>query len=239
VLLFFLPACVDLLAKPGDAGDTGAAVATASLYVNSGSTLYTWDTDVLDTVLVGGFWSVTDDAPIAEMLDIAIDPDGHLYGAEDRSLYRIDAVDATCTLVTTLPTTGTGLTFLPDGRLVVGGESLQTVDLDTGATTEIIPAGVYATSGDLVGIPQGTVQWTVTGTTSDQWVSVDPDTGAATLLGDVGASTLWGVAYADYTLYAFGSDGNVWTVDPVTGEGTLVASSIVSFYGATTNPVEW
>lgn len=52
-------------------------------------------------------------------------------------------------------------------------------------------------------------------------------------------SSLWGVAYAEDTLYAFSADGTSWEINPATGAGTLVRTDSVGWYGATTNPVSW
>lgn len=239
LLLVVLVGCPDV-GKPGsDTGDTDIEVATADLYVHSGEILYTWDLETQSATHVGAFHDASTGTALSGVLDIAIDPSGQLYAAIEDQLYRVDAVDAGCTPDQVLPEDGTGLTFLADGRLVVGGEALVAIDLTTGTSEELVPAGTYTTSGDIVGVPQGTLGWTVRGETSDDWVSVDPDSLVATRLGPIGASQLWGVAYADYQLYAFGSDGSVWIVDPVTGAGTLVTISTMSFYGATTNPLTW
>ncbi|MFN7145366.1 MAG: hypothetical protein ACK4YP_16455, partial [Myxococcota bacterium] len=171
--------------------------------------------------------------------DIAIDADGRVFAASGNAIFRVDAASGDCTLETRVNDTGTGLTVLPDGRLLVAGASLTAWDLATGSAEVIVPAGGFATSGDVVAVPDGTVHWSVLGGSSDQWVVVDPATGTVTPRGPTGASGLWGVAYAEGALLAFGSGGAVFQVDSDSGHGTLVATTAIPFYGATTNPVTW
>ena len=97
----------------------------------------------------------------------------------------------------------------------------------------------YETSGDLVGLPDGYLYWTVLGGTNDELVRVDPVTGAAFWVGAVAGSRLFGLGYDDGTLYAFSSDGSILSIDPTTAATTVVSSDTTSWWGATTNPVVW
>jgi outer membrane protein assembly factor BamB len=248
-VILVLAGCVDSVAlgKATDSGaqstdDTGEHVglahAAAPIYVNTGESLYTWDIDAKTASWIGRFETL-DGVGLSDMVDIAIDSEGALYGAIGTTLYRIDAEDARCEADRSLSTSGTGLTFAGDGRLVVAGGALVAVDLGTGVEEELVADGTWATSGDVVGVPEGTLEWSVRGDGGDTWVSVDPSLGVATERGAVGASSLWGVAYAEGTVFAFSGDGYVYTVDPATGAGTFVVDAALSFYGAATNPVTW
>lgn len=246
ILLCLLGACggaeVKLDGTSDPAGSTPTdttepAPATAPIYAHTAEALYTWD-PVAGPRWLGAF--VDDDGnDVVGMTDIAIDADGALYGAWYSSLYRVDAETAACSYVRELPDAGTGLTFLPDGRLLVAGMSMVALDLATGATETLVATNEWATSGDMVAVPDGSIQWSVILPDSDGWVRVEPDLGSADLVGRVGADALWGVAYADDTLYAFAADGGVWRVDGATGAGTFLAQENLSWYGATTNPVSW
>lgn len=247
-MILGLVGCIDSVAlgKGGDTagggGDTaevvGLAHASAPIYVNTGSSLYAWDLDAMEADYLAPF--VTEDGVgLSEVVDIAIDQHGVIYGAEGSTLYRIDAENGTCVSWGPLPTSGTGLTFDGDGRLVVAGSALVAIDLTTGDQETLVADGSWTTSGDVVGIPSGTLEWSVRGTEGDVWVSVDPVGGAATEVGSVGASSLWGVAYASSTIFAFSGDGYVFSIDPASGAGTFLVDAGLRFYGATTNPVTW
>lgn len=220
------------------AGPVGLAHAAEPIYVHTGDTLYTWDLDTQQASRLGRFETL-DGVNITGMVDIAIDEDGVMYGAEGTTLYRIDAEDARCDRYGPLTTRGTGLTFAGDGRLVVAGEALVAMDLGTGVEETLVEAGTWTTSGDVVGVPSGTLEWSVRGDAGDEWVSFDPSTNVGSTIGAVGASSLWGVAYAEGELYAFSGDGYVYIVDPASGAGTFVVDGGLSFWGATTNPVTW
>ena len=233
-----LPACTQSDPKDSGAADSAPAPATALVYLHGEAGLYTWS-EADGAALVGTFHDAKSTSVLPVMTDIAIDGDGALYAAADTALYRVDATNGACTPVTTLPDAGTGLTFLPDGRLLVAGTTLTVVDLATATSEPLLADSPYATSGDVVAVPDGSIHWSVVLGASDGWVRVDPTAGTATLVGEVGASRLWGVAYADGTLYAFSADGTSLAVDPTTGVGTLLRSDTEPWYGATTNPVRW
>jgi len=250
VFFFLLCACstaqVKLEDTPKDTGSdstteptnpTEPPPATAPIYANHGGALYTWDP--VDGVEWIGDFTDPDGLALSGFADIAIDAEGALYGAISSALYRIDPETAACTYERSLPDSGTGLTFLPDGRLLVGGMSLVAVDLATGDSETLVATNEWATSGDMVAVPDGSIHWSVILPGTDGWVRVDPDLGSAELVGEVGAAQLWGVAYAEDTLYAFASDGGVLEVDGSTGIGTRIATESVGWYGATTNPVSW
>lgn len=240
VLLLLLAACSQKSVGLGDDSGVDTSVpppATAPIYVHDAGTLYTWSPTAGPSV-VGPFVDASG-APIGTVADIAIDADGQLFGAVEGTLHRIDAATGVASVEAALPDRGTGLTVLPDGRLLVAGSALTALDLATGASETLVAAGAYTTSGDVVAVPDGSVHWSVGGAAGDDWVVVDPGTGATERRGSVGVSALWGVAWADETLYAFAADGGVYAVDGATGAGTLVRADAVSYYGATTNPVRW
>lgn len=239
VTLVTLTACGSSVKLGDGPDDTGPPAATAPIYVHSADTLYTWDPDDAEPMSVGAFHDRESGEAPGTFADIAIDAAGALYGAVGGALYRIDPTDAATDPWGSLPDGGTGLTFLPDGRLLVAGAALTAVDLDDGATETLYPAGTWSTSGDVVAVPDGTVHWSCAGASGDDWVVFDPGDGTATRLGAVGASNLWGVAYARDRLYGFDASGVIWEIDGDTGAGAEVQSTSVSFYGATTNPIEW
>jgi hypothetical protein len=60
--------------------------------------------------------------------------------------------------------------------------------------------------------------------------------GDATLIGDVGFDSIWGLAIANNVLYGYTSNRLQIIIDPTTGKGTfdrLVTGTIGQIYGAT------
>ncbi|MEN0065182.1 MAG: hypothetical protein AAGA48_23765 [Myxococcota bacterium] len=107
---------------------------------------------------------------------------------------------------------------------------LFAIDPDTGA---------YDTSGDLVGLPDGFLYWTVRGEPNDQLVKVDPLTGATFLVGPIDEAKLFGLGYAEGALFGFGEEGPIVRIDPKTAETTELRRDGTAWWGATTNPVKW
>ena len=225
----------------GDTGDTvlvpdTGEVATEAVYINTDSTLYSFDPATGVAMRIGDFLEGRE--PVAGgMTDIAISLDGIMYGGSFDALYRINPSTGECTFVATLDDTMTGLTFVSDGRLVGAGEAVSFVDTRTGRLTTLVPGGEYSTSGDIIGLPDGMLYWTVTG--GDQLVQVDPDSGDTRRRGTIGVSAIYGLGYAYGDLYGFTSAGEIVTIDPTTGRPGSTEALSGRWWGATTNPVLW
>jgi hypothetical protein len=223
----------------GGTGDTAPPAASAPIYVHADATLYTWSPGDAEPVEIGAFHDRNTSAALGGITDIAIDADGALFGVIGAGLFRIDPTDAAMDAVGNVPDGSNGLTFLPDGRLLVAGSALVAVDLDSGATEAVYTGGEWSSSGDVVAIPDGTVHWSCVGSSTDRWVIFDPTDGSATLAGDTSAVYLWGVAYADDQIFAFDAHGGIWEIDGTTGASTRIITTSISYAGATTNPIEW
>jgi hypothetical protein len=224
---------------PVDEHDTGVPAATADAYANTASELYSFDSSKRTVKKIGDFEN-RHGTNCTWMTDIAINLAGEMYGICDDRIVRIDPTDAGFVKVVDLPSrlsAAVGLTFLPDGKLVVSQDRVETYDLATGTWTTLVDGG-FDTSGDIIGLPDGYLYWTVTG--GDALVRIDPSTGATTEVGSLGVTQVWGLGYADGELFGFESQGKLFTVDPGTGKATYVKDTRASgFYGATTNPVTW
>lgn len=218
-----------------DTGDTGE-VATEAVYINTDTTLYSFDPSTGVATRIGDFLEGRDPVP-GGMTDIAISLDGIMYGGSFEALYRINPSTGECTFVATLNDTMTGLTFVSDGRLVGAGDAVSFVDTRTGRLTTLVPTGEYSTSGDIIGLPDGMLYWTVTG--GDQLVQVDPDSGDTRRRGTIGVSAIYGLGYAYGELYGFTSAGEIVTIDPTTGRPGSTDTLAGRWWGATTNPVLW
>jgi len=191
--------------------------------------------------------------------DIAFSPTNQLYVIGFTNLYSADINNGHATLIGSLGQSNVqmnGLLFGANGTLYASGiagpvgtvsqetNALFTVNTATGAATQVgnsavsTPTGQHLVSaGDLAflnGTLYESVNNGVSGTLSDL-VSLDPTTGAATLIGQIVSDpNMFGLVEANGTLY--GVDGtNLYTINPTTGAGTLVGpiSGIGSANGAT------
>lgn len=227
-----------------DTADTGepldvGEIAMAPVYANSSDTLYEVEPTRGELTEVGQFHQGS--TVVEYFVDIAIDMAGHMYGGTFDALYRIDPVTAAVTEVCSFGVDMTALTFTSAGQLVAGGAStIELVDVDTCAVEVLVSGSIYETSGDLVGLPDGYLYWTVWGTTGDDLVRVDPTSGAQTYVGPIGVDRLFGLGYDGGQLYGFSSEGEIVRVPPGGGVSEITAiSSTLSWWGATTNPVTW
>ena len=221
---------------PPEEPDTGTA--TEPVYLNTASMLYAFDPATATASVIGEFRQAQN--VVNDMTDIAIDLSGRMYGVSFDVLYRIDATTAEVTPVGHLGVDDcNGLTFVSDGTLVaVAGTSVMSVDTTTGASS-LMAVTSYTSSGDIVGLPDGYLYWSVSGWGSDSLVRVDPATGGASNLGSTSESSLWGLGYAYGELWAFSASGKAHVLDATDG-GVLRTESVAgSWYGATTNPVLW
>ena len=137
----------------------------------------------------------------------------------------------------------TALTFTSAGELFIGTENtLQILDIDTCSLRSLIEESTYETSGDIVGLPDGYLYWSVRGgwDQDDQLVRVNPSTGEEAWIGHLGESRLYGMGYANEELFGFSGSGTIVGVDPETGHSQEVEQyEDFSWWGATTNPVVW
>ncbi len=226
-------------ADTGDSGivvvpDTGE-VATEAVYVNTATTLFSFDPNTGVATRIGTF--TEGGRAVTSMTDIAIDLDGIMFGGSYDALYRINPNTAECRFVAYLDDEMTGLTFVSDGRLVGAGAGVSFVDTTNGRLTPLVSPGQYDTSGDIIGLPDGMLYWTVTG--GDGLVQVDPNTGTARRRGTVGVTAVYGLGYAYGELYGFTSGGQVITIDASSGRSTGEDPLVGGWWGATTNPVLW
>jgi hypothetical protein len=223
-------------------------------YANSDLVLYHVDLVGRALVRIGPF-------EIGEnMTDIAVSPDGQVFGISETAFYAVDAGDGHGTRLAPLEACGTfgvALTFGPDGTLYAGDFNGAFCRIDVSVTPpDVIRVGDLgddlALAGDLVAVADGTLYGTAydtsTPATQDDnlLVRIDPASGTATRLAGtrIGWGRLFGVGYDVGTVFAFTHDGTgeVVTVDPLTGAGTLYATftdpasgSGIAFAGAGVN----
>lgn len=235
-----------------DSGDTGLEedsgggtvidtadpeVALEPVYINSGSTLYAYDPVARSATVIGEF----KESGVREtgMTDIAIDLSGHMYGVAYTELYRINPTTAVITHVGTLDDSTNALTFVSDGTLIAAGDGgIMIVDPANMKQSKLGCRG-YVSSGDIVGLPDGYLYWSVEAGTNDDLVRVDPSNGVCSRLGGIGAGGVFALGYANGELYGFTSQNKVVVIDAGTGRATRTDPLTGSWWGATTNPVLW
>jgi len=207
------------------------------VYAHSNRQLYRIATDTLEIEPVG---SIRFSDGINQMTDLAIDREGRMIGISFREVYSVDPDTAEATLLATLDRAFNGLSFVPRGQ----GETLVGTALDgtvwevnpeTGVTTELGAFGNdIGSSGDVVGVfDLGTLatarrdDWS-----SDHLVRVDPQTGVATDIAELGVTNVWGLGFWNDRLFGFAETGEFIVIDAVTGETELVENTGIAWWGA-------
>jgi len=253
----FLVACGDEGGKfntgPGPDEDGGASVwpdaelittpakpyeASQTMYSHSGDTLFRIDPEQLNVVTVGAFWP---NAP--HMTDLAVTPDGRLYAISNNNLFEVDGITAEVTWVAKVPgQINVALTFDKDGTLLAADKSggVRRIDPQSGQVTEI---GVYGdgmgSSGDLVGLSDGRlydVNDVGSAKSNNELIIVSPVSGQATRVGSIGFRMVWGLSFWGGTLYGFTRNGDFLSIDPASGQGTLIHGYAHEFWGAAVTP---
>jgi streptogramin lyase len=209
------------------------AIAATPIYsaANLTGNLYTTDSATAATTLVGN----TGIAPF----DIAFSPSGQLYGLDaGTALYQIDPNTAAATYVGATGAFINGLDFRATGVLYgTGQDSLYTIDTTTGFATLVgSNGGLYQSAGDIAFAPDDSLFMT---TDTNLLVQLNPLTGAATLIGAIGFTDVYGIDFIGNALFAITSGGQLLTVNTTTGAGTLVTPATTGFLngGSSVNPV--
>jgi hypothetical protein len=176
-----------------------------------------------------------------EMTDIALDELGQMVGISFGSLYQVDPETADCTYVADLDRDFNGLSYLPapgGGERLVGAAldgTLWVLDPQSGSSTSLGQfGGSLGSSGDLVFVTGLGAYATATSfdSGSDLLVRVDPDTGAADVVGETGFTNIWGLGFWGSRFYGFTDEGDFLLIDPQSGAAQLQEGGSVPWYGA-------
>jgi hypothetical protein len=203
---------------------------TAGGYAVSDSTLYSFE------VPSGALASIGPTG--ASMYDIALHPNGTLYGVDSvGGLYTIDVTTGNATLLVSLSgdSDANALEATPDGTLYGATEEgeLFTIDPQTGVTTDVLTyPDDLTSSGDLAAI--GSLLYaSASGTgSSDELLVIDPASGSASVVGSIGFQCVYGLASYAKSLFGFTCGGDIVSIDTTTGAGTVVATGGPEYYGA-------
>lgn len=216
------------------------------VYAHSDTTLYAVDPRTNAFSTVGTFTFPSGDTNSHTMTDLAVDASGNVVCTSANALWQVNPNTALCTLMTTLPSghSFVGLTYVPVGVLdpaqevLVGGAtdgSYWQININTGAVTQLgqFQDG-WQLSGDIVSIAGGQTWATVrrSSDSDDSLATLDPTSGALTILGDTHHESIFGLAYWRTTLYGFTHDGEFLTINSETGEAHVVSTPVMQFSGA-------
>ncbi len=156
------------------------------------------------------------------MTDIAFDSEGGLWGISFTDLYRINPQTAETTLIGSHHIQqGNALVFGSNGTLYgAGGGSfnLFSIDTQTGTASSLGTTG-HLSAGDLA-FYHGELYLS---STQSKLIRIDlNDNAHGTVVGDLGFSSVYGLATADNdTLYGI-SSSKIFSVDGTTGVGTEI-----------------
>ncbi|MDB4954545.1 MAG: Peptidyl-prolyl cis-trans isomerase [Myxococcales bacterium] len=259
ILLVVVAACASRRELGNGGGDAGSGTipdagggnfpdafgGTVYVYAHTSSTLYKVDPDTLAITMVGAFqWPAS--TGMDQMTDIAVDKNGAIIGVSFGAVYKVNALTAECTLLSTgLQGSFNGLSFVPADMLGLTGDDIlvgthndddivNRIDPMTGTATQVGHMGsAFMSSGDLVAVAGfGTVQTTL-GAPHDVLSRLAPQTFAAMPIGtSTGQNQIWGVAYWKGKVFGFTQTGQFLTIDPTTGVATVVQSGGPEWWGA-------
>jgi hypothetical protein len=174
------------------------------------------------------------------LTDIALHPDGRLFGVNRSGLFEVDAATGHARWVVSLADRIVSLEVAPEGGDLYGAgvRSIARLDPASGAVTRAggFPPG-WSASGDIAFVG-GQLYVTATETpfsrTEPDSLFVAPLDGRdARRVGSIGFPCVWGLAPFGDTLYGLTCTGALLRIDVASGEGTLLRGGLgVQFGGA-------
>ncbi|NBX17872.1 MAG: hypothetical protein EBR09_10945 [Proteobacteria bacterium] len=211
--------------------------AECPMYANTRSTLYC--VRGVEIQSIGMFNLRGESTPL--ITDIAISLTGKIYAVSPSALYLVNPSTAEIfKLIDVSIANINALTVLSDGRLVIAGRGAAIVNVEQRQIVPIPSTAGYDSSGDIVGLPDKKLYWSVTSASGDQLMVIDVTGGTTTLAGPLMTSGVLGLAYAAGVLYGFRQDGAYFSIDPRSGAASQpLRKDNISWWGATTNPVKW
>ena len=161
---------------------------------------------------------------------------GAIYGTDCASSFY--SVNPSTGALSRIGSTGVSdvnaLTFSPSGTLYGAvGNQLFTLNITTGAAS-VVGSGSYNAFGDLAFSSSGTLYLTSAAGTGSlaSLYSVNASNGAGSMIGPIGFSDIYGLAFANGILYGFDLAGDILNINTTTGAGTRIANDGLAFYGA-------
>jgi hypothetical protein len=171
------------------------------------------------------------------LTDLALHPDGRLFGPASGSLYVVDYEAGTAAPVVDVPGTFNALDFSPAGALY-GAVDDRVVEIDIARGTVRTAARfppMLTTSGDIAFV-SGRLFATTTrdhfGTAPDVLVEVDLTSGTSRVVNSIGQRCVWGLAPFGETLYGLTCEGLLLRIDTATARSDVLRTGSAMFYGA-------
>ncbi|MBX3247003.1 MAG: hypothetical protein KF901_07470 [Myxococcales bacterium] len=200
-----------------------------------------WGGRIIDVDLPSGTSRVRFTTPGRDLTDVALHPDGTLYGLTVEDIVELDPVTRGRRVVASLASLGVrldGLDVSPDGALYAsGGDGVFRVDRATGTARReaTLPSG-WVSAGDLSffeGRAFIAIARNATRSAPSSLAELDLIRGTARVLGPTGYACVWGLAEVEGALYGLTCQGNVLRLDLESGAGTLLAQPPgYQFWGA-------
>lgn len=208
---------IDVASQNGESSEREVLFHTAD-YLSSELALLNVDTGDVEEIGNTGF-SLTDIGFL----------DGQLYGVEFENLIKIDADTADSVKVGSLGLSGANALVAYEGLLYTATTSgeVATVNEQTGEAEIIGNLGEGArSSGDLI-VHDGKLLVTVkrSDLQSDGLAEVDPETGSATLIDEIGFDNVYGLATLRGQLLGLTEQGDYLLINGDTGGGTFISST--------------
>jgi hypothetical protein len=218
------------------AAPSSAPAAAPALYGSTASSLYAIDLASLAVRRIGDFGF--------EVTDIALAPDGTLFGCTFRELLRIDKAKGRASAVGSFSVTVAmnSLAVGADGTIYGADDqgSIFKVDRATGRAKRIgIFGRSFVSSGDLTAGPNALIYAAVTtspGVDVDRIAVLHPGSGEVRILGKTGYAGVYGLASAKGMLVGFTEGGEAIRIDPRTGKASAIGRLGPAFWGATSAP---
>ncbi len=203
------------------------------LYVTDLTTnLYTVDPATGSTGLVGA-------TGMASITDIAFHGPT-LYGITFSRLVRLDPDTGSAVAVgAPFSYTTNGLAVSEEGTIYAGTTNGQLITINpvTGAAALVgLFGGGLTSSGDLVIDDHGVLYGALNQGASVVLARINRTTGAATVIGPTGFSTVYGLAIHCCRLFGGTSAGELLSINAATGQGTVIGKSSVFMGGMSARP---
>jgi hypothetical protein len=172
-----------------------------------------------------------------QLTDLAVAPDGTLYGVSFDNLYLVNSTNASLTLIGALGVASmNALVFDTAGHAFAASDTspgLYSVNIATGAATLIGNNGLTS-DGDLAFIDNHLYL----ATNQNSFAELDTHTGSVISNVPDGIANLYGLAFSHGAMYGF-AGSSVYTIDPHSGASNLYttysSATVGSILGAATD----